>query len=88
MQASLYEFMVMQECPDHHADFRSEQCQSYGEEFKPFINTSDPCKLMCALPNKKPIEKAIAIDGTPCSSDGVCVDGTCVVSNVKVCISM
>jgi len=32
---------------------------------------------------QKPVEKAIAIDGTSCSSVGVCVDGTCVVSYFK-----
>jgi len=29
---------------------------------------------------QKPVEKAIVVDGTSCSTDGVCVDGTCVVS--------
>ena len=46
----------------------------------PFNDSSNPCKLMCILPGQKPEEKAIAIDGTPCLSSGICVDGTCVVS--------
>ena len=49
----------------------------------PFIDSSNPCKLMCMLPGQKPKEKAIAIDGTPCLSSGICVDGTCVVSYYK-----
>jgi len=32
---------------------------------------------------QEPVEKATAIDGTSCSSGGVCVDGTCVVSHFK-----
>ena len=52
----------------------------------PFVNTSDPCKLMCSLFNQRPTEKAVAIDGTPCLSSGVCVDGTCVVSSFKLAI--
>ena len=35
---------------------------------------------MCMLPGQKPVEKTTAIDGTPCLSNGICVDGTCVVS--------
>ena len=46
----------------------------------PYINTSNPCILMCASPGQTPVEKAVAIDGTPCSSNGVCVHGMCVVS--------
>ena len=41
---------------------------------------------MCSLFSQRSTEKAIAIDGTPCLSSGVCVDGTCVVRNFKLAI--
>lgn len=77
----LFNYMVMyvyvQECPDDYVDFRSEQCQKYGEKLIPFNDTS--CKLMCMLPGDKPVEKETAVDGTPCLSGGICVDGMCIV---------
>jgi len=45
-----------------------------------FINESDPCKLLCSSLGEKPMMKGLVVDGTPCSSSGVCVDGQCVVS--------
>ena len=39
---------------------------------------------MCILPSQKPVEKATAIDGTPCLSSGIYVDGTCVVSYINI----
>ncbi|XP_065916635.1 papilin-like [Dysidea avara] len=66
-------------CPDGNADFRSQQCKTHGEELTPFINKSDPCKLLCSAPGKSPVQKdLVAIDGTPCPSSGVCVAGECV----------
>ena len=38
---------------------------------------------MCMLPGGEPVEKATVIDGTPCLSGGICVDGTCVVSHIN-----
>ena len=75
--------VVTQECPEDD-DFRSEQCQKYGEKLKPLTDISNPCKLMCILPSQKPVEKATAIDGTPCLSSGIYVDGTCVVSYINI----
>lgn len=49
----------------------------------PFINTSDPCKLICMLPGQQPVDKGTAVDGTLCLSDSICIDGTCVVSYFK-----
>ena len=31
------------------------------------------------LPGDKPVEKETAVDGTPCLSGGICVDGMCIV---------
>ncbi|XP_065916641.1 papilin-like isoform X2 [Dysidea avara] len=66
-------------CPDGNADFRSQQCKTYGEELMPFINKSDPCKLLCSAPGQSPAQKGLVVDGTRCSSSsGVCVVGECV----------
>ena len=46
----------------------------------PFINASNPCKLICTSPSQKPIEVGTVTDGTPCSSSGICIEGTCFVS--------
>jgi len=45
-----------------------------------FINDSDPCKLICALPGQQLVKKGLVEDGTSCLTGGVCVDGDCVVS--------
>ena len=39
--------------------------------------------MICTLPGQNPVEKGIVIDGTPCLSDSICVDGMCVVSCFK-----
>ena len=70
----------MQKCPGGDDDFRSEQCNTFGEKMTSFINESDPCKLMCSSPRQHPIKKGLVVDGTPCLTGGVCVDGDCVVS--------
>ena len=76
----LYDLIYFQKCPDSNADFRSEQCRAFGEDMVPFIDESDPCKLMCSPQGKHPEEKGTVVDGTPCLSGGVCVGGNCVVS--------
>jgi len=80
--ASIIE-QIFQRCPDGNADFRTEQCKTFGEELMSFTNESDPCKLLCSSPGENPVLKRLVVDGTPCSSSGVCVDGQCVVSYEK-----
>ncbi|XP_065887872.1 papilin-like [Dysidea avara] len=65
-------------CPGDNADFRSEQCKTFGEQLIPFINKTDPCKLLCSSPGQKLVENGLVVDGTSCLSSGVCVDGECV----------
>ena len=77
---ALYDFIFLQKCPDSNADFRSEQCKTFGEKMVPFIDESDPCKLMCRSQEQNPDEKGTVVDGTPCLTGGVCVGGDCVVS--------
>jgi len=50
----------------------------------PFIDESDPCKLQCSSSEEKPMMRGLVVDGTPCSSSGVCVNGQCVVSYVDI----
>ena len=71
---------IFQSCPAGSIDFRSEQCKTFGEDLTPFVNKSDPCKLLCSSLGQSPIQKGLVVDGTSCSSDGVCVSGECVVS--------
>ncbi|XP_065902588.1 papilin-like [Dysidea avara] len=74
------EFQVcnVKRCAGGNADFRSEQCKTFGEQLIPFINKTDPCKLLCNLPDQKPVENGLVVDGTSCLSNSICVDGECV----------
>ena len=72
--------VFIQKCPDGSAEFRSEQCRTFGEELVPVINKTDPCKLLCSSPRQKNIEYGLVVDGTSCLSHSVCVGGECVVS--------
>ncbi|XP_065902565.1 A disintegrin and metalloproteinase with thrombospondin motifs 7-like isoform X2 [Dysidea avara] len=65
-------------CPGGNADFRSKQCKTFGEQLIPFINKTDPCKLLCNSPDQKLVENGLVVDGTSCLSNSICVDGECV----------
>ncbi|XP_065895663.1 A disintegrin and metalloproteinase with thrombospondin motifs 17-like [Dysidea avara] len=77
------EFKVcnVKKCSGGDDDFRSEQCRMFGGKMISFVNESNPCKLMCSSPGQHPVKKGLVVDGTPCLSGGVCVDGDCVCSD-------
>ena len=80
--------LIFQICQGGNGDFRNEQCKKFGEQSIPFINKTDPCKLLCSSPGQEPVKKGLVVDGTSCPSSGVCVDGECVVSYVEILHNM
>ncbi|XP_046367017.1 A disintegrin and metalloproteinase with thrombospondin motifs 16-like isoform X2 [Haliotis rufescens] len=77
-------------CPYGDEDFHDVQCSTYNEKpfkgwylqwkpYKKLYNAQDPCKLYCVAETLNFVftVKHLAIDGTSCNNDNICVTGAC-----------
>ncbi|XP_067651934.1 A disintegrin and metalloproteinase with thrombospondin motifs 16-like isoform X2 [Haliotis asinina] len=77
-------------CPYGDDDFLEVQCSTYNEKpfkgwylqwkpYKKLYNAQDPCKLYCVAETQNFVftVKHLAIDGTSCNHDNICVTGAC-----------